>query len=157
MPLWRMGYSGFFRCSTVRAALAPREHGHRLRLRFAAPGHGSLQALSDTPSAVSIARPPPHPSHSFACEGLAPENPPPTAEQHRRPEQGFVLPSMSKGPLNIAVAVTGMKVPLVYFQGISPRHQAGMRRRPGNERLPKAALLQWFRVCLGAGRCLVGA
>ncbi len=27
------------------------------------------------------------------------------------------------------------------FQGISPRHQRGMRRRPGNERLPKAALL----------------
>ena len=26
-------YSGFFRCSAVRAALAPREHDHRLRLR----------------------------------------------------------------------------------------------------------------------------
>jgi hypothetical protein len=49
--------------TTTGCAFAP------LRFAPAAPGHGSLQALSDTPSAVSIARPPPHPSHRCAYEG----------------------------------------------------------------------------------------
>ena len=66
-----MGYSGFFRCSAVRAALAPRGHGHRPRsaaLRCA----GSRSAASAKQRALRaafIARPPPHPSHGFACEG----------------------------------------------------------------------------------------
>ena len=121
MPLWRMGYSGFFRCCTVRAALAPRERlkaGERFTVNLrlirgstpmplwrmgctsrtrtpaapsAAPGHGSLQALSDTPSAVSIARPPPHPWHADACRGpFGPEKPSATAEQHRQPLPGRV-------------------------------------------------------------------
>jgi hypothetical protein len=63
-------YSGFFRCYTVRAALAPREHGHRLRSaalrcagsRFAASAKLYVQR-------TSIARTPPHPSHAKLCEG----------------------------------------------------------------------------------------
>ncbi len=64
-----MGYSGFFRCSAVRAALAPSpdEPGYAFGCagldRFA-----SAKQRCPTGRAF-ITRPPPHPSHRIACEG----------------------------------------------------------------------------------------
>ncbi|MGA9141361.1 MAG: hypothetical protein WBZ29_14135 [Methanocella sp.] len=48
--LRRMGYSGFFRCCAVRAALAPPEtRPGCASLRSAAPGRVPSQALSNAP------------------------------------------------------------------------------------------------------------
>ena len=113
----RMGCSGFFRCSGVRAALAPREPepgsafgGASSRFAASAKQRRLRQAF--------IARPPPHPSHSCACEG------PPARKTLR--DRGAASASLTRtdygsniGPYEGACAALAVGEG---FCGASPRH-----------------------------------
>ncbi len=145
--LRRMCYSGFFRCCAVRAALAPSEtRPGGASLRSAAPGRVPSQALSNAPSAAFIARPPPHPSHSCACEG------PSARKTLRRPRR-------SKGYAHWTSIGSLPVLVLVWVAGASPRKAEGFFGLPARTRsgargvevagVKNAAVGAFFRACKG--------
>ncbi|MGA9141847.1 MAG: hypothetical protein WBZ29_16595, partial [Methanocella sp.] len=81
--LRRMGYSGFFRCFAVRAALAPPEtRPGGASLRSAAPGRVPSQALSNAPVGSVHCPAASAPLAQLRVRGaFGQKNPPSTAEQ----------------------------------------------------------------------------
>ena len=109
------------------APSGPRSHPrrHDPAAPSAAPGRVPSQALSNAPSAAFIARPPPHPSHSYACEG------PSARKTLRRPRRskGYPYPDYYR-----VVAFTGVGMGSLYFSAegggffrLAPSHASAVR------------------------------
>ncbi len=82
-------------------------------LRSAAPGRVPSQALSNAPSAAFIARPPPHPSHSCACEG-------PSARKTLRGPRSSICNAYQDSVIGSLPVLL-----LVWVAGASPRKAEG--------------------------------
>jgi len=118
-------------------------------LRFASLRRvtGSLQALSDTPSAVSIARPPPHPSHADACCGAFGQKNPP------RPRRSIGDPNQAlfKRPDNaLSCLFVLLRGRVRVFAAIAPLHAIAVQRGAGDGAVKNAARGAFFRACEGS-------
>ena len=147
-----MGYSGFFRCSTVRAALAPREHGHRLR--FAAPGHRfAASAKRHAYRQCPLPGRHPHPSHADACCGAkGQKNPPRPRRSIRYPYPAWYwLHDQSRSWLSVL-----LRGRVRVFAAIAPLH-AKLCRGCGGGAVKNVAVGAFFRACEGAATLRVKA